>query len=184
MIQQHCMIYSGFNIVRQDCFLGLGCFSPVCCHHVFCTNCSFSFSIYKRQGQSALSSETGYLNKSKHSLNTCAFIQLSIEGCFSFPSLTLIDMICIQWMEEFSNNSISTILFLKTNTILLVKITLVFHPFFCLFCLFCFYKICKVNKIKIPVESNEFVRIGSEAAGCSAQVTVNSVRFSLKMRTK
>lgn len=76
MIQQHYMIYSGSNILRQDCPLGLGCLGPVYFHHpskyqTLFTDCSFSSFTSKRQWQSPVSSETDYLNK--HCLKTGAF---------------------------------------------------------------------------------------------------------------
>lgn len=78
MIQQHYMIYSASNILRQNCPQGLGCLRPVyfdhlCKYQTLFTDHSFSCCICKRQWQSPLSSETDCLNKSQHSLKAGAF---------------------------------------------------------------------------------------------------------------
>lgn len=76
MIQQHCMIYSAFNILRQNCPRGFVSLRPVyfdhlCQYQTPFTDHSSSSCICTRQWHSPLSGDC--LNKSQRRLQTDAF---------------------------------------------------------------------------------------------------------------
>lgn len=102
MIQQHYMIYSGSNILRQDCPLGLGCLGPVYFHHP--SEYQALFTDYIFVSSEARSSDTFHLHWLFKQIPTqfVFCVMLSIVVCFYFLSLTVPEtcMNCILWIKK------------------------------------------------------------------------------------